>query len=89
MVRDERSEKALEDEGPDDADVAELGEKGDSETVPCPSCGAQIYEDADRCPKCGKYVTIGEPRRGVLWKIVALIVVLGLIAALVAFVMAQ
>ncbi|MCA9100245.1 MAG: zinc-ribbon domain-containing protein, partial [Planctomycetales bacterium] len=23
------------------------------ETVACPSCGAEIYEDAERCPHCG------------------------------------
>ena len=27
------------------------------ETVPCPRCGAEIYEDAVRCPACGEYVT--------------------------------
>jgi hypothetical protein len=28
-----------------------------SETVPCLLCGADIYEDAVRCPHCGEYVT--------------------------------
>jgi hypothetical protein len=26
-------------------------------TVPCPECGAEIYEDAVQCPVCGSYVT--------------------------------
>ena len=26
-------------------------------TVPCPECGAQVYEDAPRCPACGNYIT--------------------------------
>ena len=26
------------------------------ELVPCPSCGEQIYEDAEKCPHCGEYV---------------------------------
>lgn len=28
-----------------------------SETVPCPQCGAEVYEDAVRCPACGAYIT--------------------------------
>ncbi|MBN2473078.1 MAG: zinc-ribbon domain-containing protein [Pirellulales bacterium] len=28
-----------------------------SETVPCPQCGADVYEDAVQCPACGTYIT--------------------------------
>ena len=28
-----------------------------TETVPCPHCGAEVYEDAVRCPVCGAYIT--------------------------------
>ena len=28
-------------------------------TVACPQCGAEIYEDAVRCPVCENYVTHG------------------------------
>jgi hypothetical protein len=28
-----------------------------SETVPCAQCGAEVYEDAVRCPACGAYST--------------------------------
>ncbi len=28
-----------------------------TETLPCPECGASIYEDAPSCPHCGCYVT--------------------------------
>ena len=27
------------------------------DTMPCPSCGAEIYDDAVQCPVCGEYVT--------------------------------
>lgn len=37
---------------PDDAD-------DESDTAPCPECGAQVYEDAVQCPRCGAYVTPG------------------------------
>ena len=26
-------------------------------TVPCPHCGAEIIEDAEQCPKCGRYLS--------------------------------
>jgi hypothetical protein len=29
----------------------------DVETLPCPACGRQIYEEAEACPYCGEYVT--------------------------------
>lgn len=32
------------------------GEDADA-TVPCPHCGADIFDDAERCPKCGKYLS--------------------------------
>lgn len=40
------------DDWPDDSDDA-------AETIPCPSCGADIYEEAEQCPKCGDYVVHG------------------------------
>lgn len=27
-----------------------------AETVPCPACGADIYEEAEQCPVCEEYV---------------------------------
>lgn len=29
----------------------------DAETVPCPHCGAEVYENAERCPRCEKYLS--------------------------------
>jgi len=28
-------------------------------TLPCPACGAAMFEDSPRCPSCGEYVTPG------------------------------
>jgi len=28
----------------------------ESVTLPCPSCGAEVYEDADICPVCGEFI---------------------------------
>jgi len=29
------------------------------EELPCPSCGEPVYEETQRCPYCGDYVTPG------------------------------
>ncbi|HUG93037.1 MAG TPA: hypothetical protein VML55_19510 [Planctomycetaceae bacterium] len=41
------------DDWPDDDESAEV--------VPCPSCGGDVYEDAEQCPHCGQYVTHDRP----------------------------
>ncbi len=28
-----------------------------TETVACPNCRADVYEDAEQCPVCGEYIT--------------------------------
>jgi len=52
-----------------------------SETVPCPQCGAEVYEDCVQCPACGTYVThdtnLGSGRP-MLWIVLGL---LGIVAA--------
>jgi hypothetical protein len=30
---------------------------GDADTLPCPHCGVEIYDEAERCPECGKYLS--------------------------------
>ena len=44
------------DEGPLDSDLEELGDDDEPETVPCPACRAEIYEDSPQCPVCGEYI---------------------------------
>jgi len=34
-----------------------LDEDDEPLTLPCPECGADVYEDAVRCPACGYYIT--------------------------------
>lgn len=48
---DEYAEDDWEAPEPDERDEDEL------DTLPCPACGRQIYEEADVCPFCGEYVT--------------------------------
>ena len=71
-----------EDEFDDDSD----GEA--TETVPCPQCGAEVYEDAVACPICGAYITADTniwSGRPLWWVILALLGLVATIAALVTF----
>lgn len=34
----------------------------DSDPVPCPECGAEIYPDLDHCPVCGYWLTDADIR---------------------------
>jgi hypothetical protein len=49
----------------------------DSETVPCPYCKRPVYEDSERCPHCGNYLSEEDaPQRTPMW------IVIGTVAAL-------
>ena len=57
----------LDSDGDEDEDEDDyLDEQDDSsETVECPACGADVYEDSERCPVCGNYLLHA---RDYLWK---------------------
>ena len=40
-----------------DADPFDLEDDEEEPTLPCPYCGEEIHEDAQRCPSCGEYVS--------------------------------
>lgn len=51
----------------------------DDVTSPCPYCGRDIYDDAERCPYCENYISREDaPSRHSPWIVVG--VVLGLAA---------
>ncbi|MCE9583327.1 MAG: zinc-ribbon domain-containing protein [Planctomycetes bacterium] len=41
----------------DFADSEYPEEEDSGETAPCPHCRAEIYDDAERCPACGMYLS--------------------------------
>ena len=68
------------DEYPDDID------DDSTDTIACPRCGAEVYEDAVRCPVCGDYIEhsggsawTGRP---FWWIMLGILGILALIAAL-------
>jgi predicted nucleic acid-binding Zn ribbon protein len=52
----------------------------DDSTVPCPQCGAAIYEDTPRCPSCGRYLSAEDHARTgrPVWVLVTALVCLGM-----------
>ena len=86
-ARFERPGRELEDyEYPDTPDDAPDDE---TETAACPECGADVYEDAPRCPACGTYITPGTSNslwtgRPVWWIALG---VLGIVATIVVLAM--
>lgn len=77
------------DEWQDDDDWSSETDDDDvSYTVDCPECGAEVYEDAERCPACGSYIVLGATGsvwqgRPAWWIILGLLGVIAVILALV------
>jgi hypothetical protein len=48
------------------------------DTVPCPHCGRQVYEDAERCPHCESYISEEDspPSRKPWWLVVGVVLCL-------------
>ena len=60
-----------EDDEPDDDD------EDDDRTVPCPHCRRPVFEDAEWCPNCSRYLSYEDaPRRHPWW------IVIGVLACL-------
>ncbi len=38
-----------------------------NEILPCPSCGQEVFEDAERCPYCGDWITPGSAGGRLHW----------------------
>lgn len=58
----------------DDKDV-------EGDLLPCPECGAMIYEDTDQCPACGMYVMpLAHAGRSRSW--ITVLVVIAVLAGL-------
>ena len=57
-----------------------------AETIPCPQCGAEVYEEAPQCPGCGHYITPDTSPwqgRSVLWIVLGLAGLVAVILVLI------
>ena len=70
-------------DAPQDADLTDEDED-ETPTVPCPHCGREIPDFADRCPYCGDWVvqSSGPAARRSFWFILLVAFVVLLILAL-------
>lgn len=59
----------------------------DDATMPCPFCGEEIYDDAERCPQCGRYLSREELPAGKtpVWIVAGAILCLIIVALWVIF----
>ena len=67
---------------PDDIDGEDEDEgwsehEDDDLTIPCPHCREPVFEDAERCPECGHYLSREDaPWRKPWWLVVGVVVCL-------------
>jgi hypothetical protein len=67
-----------------DDDNVDDDDDGATLTRPCPSCGLEVYEDAERCPICGDYITPNwSALQGMPWRWIVM-GLLGFVAVLMA-----
>ncbi len=66
----------------DDLDDEEGPEDDSGEvTSPCPYCHEPIYDDAERCPECGQYLSrVDGPGNRPLWLVAGVAVCLAIVA---------
>jgi hypothetical protein len=51
----------------------------DDGTAPCPYCGKPKYEDSERCPSCGNYVSCeDQPDRKPWWLVAGALICLAI-----------
>lgn len=62
-----------------DSAVSDADSAADA-TVPCPACGAEMFEDSPRCPACGEYVPAdgSQASSRPLWVVVTAVVCLAM-----------
>lgn len=63
-------------EAPQEADLRDPDDD-ETTTLPCPHCGGEVAELADRCPNCGDWIVQGQPRRrrpGLLLVVIGLLI---------------
>ena len=77
------------DDGFEELDVREYPDEDDdgdeAVTLPCPCCGAEIDEEAVRCPHCGSYITHSSnlwSGRSLWWIVLGVLGILAVILSL-------
>ena len=58
-------------------------EDAEPDEVPCPHCRNLIYEEANQCPHCGKWVVRANFSRSAVWGVLAVLVILAFLLSFV------
>ena len=76
----------FDDEDPDSPLPADL-DSGDPEdhVAQCPSCGQSVYDDSEKCPYCGDWITetAGSAQLHWVWWIAGVVALVSFVAAYV------
>lgn len=64
-------------EGPSGEDLRRL----DRSMGRCPSCGAEVYDEAQRCPACDEWIVPRGEGGGKLWTFVGVVVIVVFVLA--------
>ena len=49
----------------------------DDDLIACPYCREPIYEESERCPSCGKYLSVEDAPRGLpTWVLIGVVLAL-------------
>jgi len=76
---DRREEEEFDDsEGEDEFEA----EDAEAELLACPECGAMVYEETQRCPQCGEWITppAAASRAGRMWLALVVLAIVALVA---------
>jgi len=61
-------------------DEGDFGDLDSVETEPCPYCGKAVFEQAERCPNCGSYISADDSGgRRPLWVVAGVVITVGAI----------
>ena len=65
----------------DDEDLDDDEDRCDDETtMPCPHCRETVYDDAELCPHCGRYLSREDaPRRKPWWVLAGVVACLAMV----------
>jgi hypothetical protein len=64
----------------DDPDEPESWADDDDLTEPCPHCSHPVYDDAERCPSCGSYLSREDtPHRKPWWVVAGVLACLAMV----------
>jgi hypothetical protein len=83
MPRRVDDEDDWDDEGedwtPDEDEEWVPEEEDDDDTTECPHCRERVFEQAERCPNCGWYISEEDtpPRRWPAWIVIGFVLALG------------